>query len=262
MDAPREELGEGIDRGWLREVARVDPVRHAFAVWDLEHSPGRVRFVSLRRDGATVAYLLVWYGGLAFPLVHWVSDGPGDDGLLLGLPAPPVVAVVPERQARRVEERLGARPGAPIDLLVHPGTAVPASGGTARPVGPGDRAALLEFVAQNPGAELEAYAVADPDLGPAWAAWDGPRVVAVTRAEVRLPAVWVLTGVFTRPSNRGRGYGRDVVAAATGAALAAGAQPALYVGAGNAAAERLYRSLGYVARERPVWVDGGTGRAP
>jgi ribosomal protein S18 acetylase RimI-like enzyme len=72
------------------------------------------------------------------------------------------------------------------------------------------------------------------------------RVVFVGYADVQRAEGWLLQGVYTWPAARRRGHARAGVAALCRAAFLAGASHVqLAVVAGNRAAERLYRGLGF-----------------
>ncbi len=260
MDPSREVLAEGVDRAWLERQAQEDPLRHAWAMWDLDHETGRFRFVSLLRDGRTVGYLLIWYGG-EIPRAHWISEDPDDGLLALGLPLPPVLAYVPERVAPAVQQRLHAAQTVPMDVLLCTGRTVTPPDPRVRRLVPADAAVLSEFLAAHADAELGGYAPGALDRAPVWGAFEADRLVAVARAAVLLPAIWVVTGVFTDPAFRGRGLGREVTTAATTAALASGARAALYVRADNAPAQTIYREIGYQPVDRRVLVEA-RGEAP
>lgn len=233
---------------------------HAWALWDLDHEAGRFRIVSLVRDGHPRGYLLIWYAG-GPPRAHWVGRDPSDGLLAVGLPLPPAIAIVPERVAPAVQERLHSTRTYPLDVLVCSGGSVRAPDPRVRRLGPPDAGALADLVNRNPGTDL-GYASLNLDRAPVWGAFEADRLAAVARIAVQLPAVWVVNGVFTDPPYRGRGLGREVTAAATAEALASGARAALYVRADNAAAQTIYRELGYAAVDRKVWVDASTGLVP
>ena len=261
MTAPRETLAEGIDRQWLEAEAAVDPVSHAWALWDLDHERGRFRFVSFLRDGLTRAYLLVWYGGPT-PIVIWVSKDPADGLLCLGLPLPPVHAAVPERVAPAVRQRLRASSWRVVDVLVC----------SSRPLGPpdprvraltsDDASAVSQLAARNP--EAQWLGGLSDFLGrlPVWGAFEADRLVAVARVAIQLPAVWHISDVFTDPDFRGRGLAREVTAAVTNQALAAGARASLTVRADNAPAQTIYRELGYQQFDRRIWIESGDTTPP
>ncbi|HLY77466.1 MAG TPA: GNAT family N-acetyltransferase [Thermoplasmata archaeon] len=261
MPVAGETLVEGIDRHWLEAQAHTDPVAHAWTVWDLDHEAGRFRLVSLLRDGQTVGYLLIWYGG-GIPRAHWISTDPTDGMLARGLPLRPVVAIVPDRVATAVGERLHSTESFPLDVLVCAGRTFTPLDPRVRRLRPPDMPAVTEMIAQNSGLELAGLAPLDLERTPVWGAFETDRLVAVARIAVQLPAVWIVTGVFTDPAFRGRGLGREVTVAATQDALAAGARAALYVRADNAPAQTIYREVGYERVGRRIWIDASAGTAP
>jgi GNAT superfamily N-acetyltransferase len=261
MSVAGETLVEGIDRAWLDAQAQTDPVAHAWAEWDLDHEAGRFRIVSLLRDGGTVGYLLVWYGG-GIPRVHWVSGDPADGMLAIGLPLPPVVALVPERVAPAVRDRLHATRTYPVDILVCDGRTVTPPDPRIRRLRSTDAPQLALLVERNPAAETQGYSGLDVDRVPVWGGFEADRLVSVARIAVQLPAVWIVSGVFTDPAYRGRGLGREVTAAATDEALAAGARAALYARVDNAPAQTIYREIGYERVDRRIFIDAGDGGPP
>lgn len=249
-----ETLIEGIDRAWLEAEARRDPVSHAWAMWDIDHEAGRYRFVSLLRGGRTVGYLLNWYAG-GVPRAHWISTDPTDGLLALGLPLPPVIAIVPDRVADAVRGRFRTTQSLALDVLVCTGRTLTPPDPRVRRLHAGDAPALAEMAARNPELEREGYLPLDLERLPVWGAFEADRLVAIARIAVQLPAIWIVTGVFTEPPFRGRGLGREVTAMATEAALAAGARAMLYVRADNAAAQTIYREIGYERVDRRTWID-------
>jgi GNAT superfamily N-acetyltransferase len=261
MPTPSETLVEGLDRAWLEGQAEIDPIAHAWARWDLDHEPGRYRLVSLLRDGQTAGYLLVWYGGVV-PHVHWVSTDPADGLLALGLPQRPVVAIVPERVATPVREKLEATKSFPLDTLVCEGRTLSPPDPRVRRLGSGDAPALADLVQRNPGRDTYGYVGLNASRVPVWGGFEGGRLVAVARIAVQLRAVWIIDGVFTDPEFRGRGLGREVTAAATAEALASGARAALYARADNTPAQTIYREVGYRPVDRRIWIDAGADLAP
>ena len=256
-----ETLAEGIDRGWLEAQAQVDPIAHAWGLWDIDHEAGRFRFVSLLREGRTVGYLLIWYAG-GTPRAHWISTDPADALLALGLPRPPVLAVVPERIATAVAERLHTTQTSAVDVLVCGGRTLTPPDPRVRRLQSSDARALADMVARNGEMELGGFAPQDLVRLPVWGAFEADRLVAIARIAVQLPAVWIVMGVFTDAAYRGRGLGREVTAAATADALAAGARALLYVRADNAPAQTIYREIGFERVDRRIWVDASASPPP
>lgn len=252
------ELRPTIDRAWLEEAARRDPLAHAYAIWDLTHLPASVRFVSAVEHGETVGYLLVWWGRPETPVVHWSGDTLRSLELVHRLPAPPFVAVVPPAAERAVRSVHPSSESVPILELWR----------EAGPAGPTDpegfvrrltRHDVEELRAWNrrPGSERPGYGSVDPAEEPVWGAFEKGRLVGLCRAAVRLPWAWVLSGVYVDPESRGHGLGRRLVGAFVEAAEAAGAPTGLYVREDAGAARRVYASLGYREVGRRVWIEVG-----
>ena len=75
---------------------------------------------------------------------------------------------------------------------------------------------------------------------------DGGRIVAYSAFNASLPDIVQVGGVWTPPEQRGRGYGRMVVAGSLLAARDGGARRAvLFTGDDNLAARRAYAALGF-----------------
>ncbi|MFZ0698934.1 MAG: GNAT family N-acetyltransferase [Thermoplasmata archaeon] len=263
MDQPGIVL-EGIDRDWLLEASRKDPVRHAFALWDLDHEPIRARFVSYRTSRTTVAYLLIWSGDPKATIVHWV--GPGDEAaaLLGALPPRPVVAVVPENVGARVRSALApVEAYAVLRLVADPtDTSDSSPSSSVRPVGVLDTERLRAWAGTIEGPLVHGYRTYDPGANAAWAAFEGDRIVGAAAAGVRLPDIWVLSAIYVEPAARGRGYGAALTSAAMAAARSAGARPMLYVREDNGPARRMYDRLGFRLLDRLAWIDAGADRPP
>jgi GNAT superfamily N-acetyltransferase len=264
--APAEvELRPSVDREWLDERARADPLGHAYAVWDLEHFPDRVRFVSAVRQGQTEGYLLIWPLPVGASVVHWVGPAALAPWLAPALPPRPIVVVGPDGIRPSVEAGRGPLTGYRISVAMAPLGHVPAStplDGEVRRLQPADRPRLVAFAGAHTDRLGNGYAGIDPGMVPVWGGFEGGRLVALTNANVRLPRVWILSGVFVDPAARGRGWGRAVVRAVMVAAAEAGAACALYVPETRAPARALYQELGFRAIDERVWLDAGVDWMP
>ncbi len=255
-------IEEGIDRGWLRAQAQRDPFTHAFSVWDLEHAPDRVRFVRLIEDGAPRAYLLVWLGNPRSPVVHWIGRGDGDDLLAGALPPRPFVAVVPAGAEAAVGRARGPIATYPLlGMRREPGP-VPATARGCRRLRAADTDALRDLAREYIGPLTSSYATADPEREPIWGVFEGLRLVGVARAQVTLPGIWVIGGVFTAPDARNRGVAGATTAALVRTAAATGAAAGLWVRAENTPARRVYERLGFRVAAHRLWVDAGAAAAP
>jgi ribosomal protein S18 acetylase RimI-like enzyme len=247
---------EGVDREWLEGQFRRDPVEHAFAWFDLTRMPERTRFVTLRRAGQPVAYLIVWLGVRDRPVVHWVSRDPDDRPLVGAMPPRPLVAIVPPRVVEWIVGRWGPVTRHPLELLEYSERApLPEPAAGVRPLGPGDNAELKDFLLRNSDAVLAGYGPVVPGSPRSWGAFSDGQLIGVARAQVDLPEVWVIGGIYTDPLFRRRGVGRALTAAATRAAQEIGARPVLFVRSDNLAARSLYENLGYRPRTTRMWIE-------
>ena len=241
---------------WLERAARASPMEHAYALWDLVQAPDRTRFVSTVSEGATRAYLLLWHGSSNAVIAHWV--GAPDPELLPWLPTPPCVLLVPTDVAPLVTAQRPGLVGSLTDLMLrdrsHP---LPTDGRGVRRLHGGDRGQLPGFLPRDspmhPG-----YARLDPDVEPAWGAFEGGRIIGAAHVTVSLPFVWVISGVYTRPDFRGRGVAQAVTAAISRHAEALGASAGLFVREENLPAVRAYEKLGFRAVGRKVWFESLT----
>ncbi len=262
------EISPTIDRVWLDQASSDDPVAHAYAVWDLANSPDRVRFVSARSPGGTEGYLLWWTGHPSVPIVHWVGGESVARELAQALPPRPLVVVAPSRVRGAIVEargparefgllllvrEIGERPGAPSDATERSGV---------RRLAGADRPAVTAWAATQEGSEVAEYRTFDPELEVAWGAFDGGSPVGVARAAVRLPAIWVLAGVYVAPEARRRGWGRRLVEAVAAASSAAGARLLTFVREDSRSARGLYESVGFRRTGRRLWIDAGAGIEP
>lgn len=259
------ELRPTVDRAWLEQEAVHHPLMHAFALWDLERTPDRIRFFSVLDHDVPIGYLLVWLGHPTATVVHWVGTDPATRGLAEFLPPRPLVAIVP----REVQDVVVASRGPAHEfvLLQLARTAPPAS--PSPNPSPGirlltreDVPRLSEWARRQADPVVAEYPFLDPAVDRAWGAFHGTALVGVVRAEVRLPRVWVLGGVYVDPAARGRGWGRALVMTALRAGESTGAQVTLYVREDRVGVRQLYESLGFRPIDHRVWLDLGAGLAP
>lgn len=246
----------GIDRAWLARLARDDPIRHAFAVWDLERFPEKVAFVTLVEDGAPTAYLLIWQGGLPLRAVQWIGSAREPGPLMEAMPTPPLLGSVPLELLDQAARRVGGTPGVVQLRALDPERAAPPEvEGRARPLSGADLEALRTFANSSEERLVRGYRELHPANERIFGAFQGPRLASVARIQAALPAVWIIGGVATLPEFRNLGLATDLTRLAIRQALAAGARPALYVLESNDVARRLYDRLGFTVLERRGWLD-------
>ncbi|MGP8072080.1 MAG: GNAT family N-acetyltransferase [Thermoplasmata archaeon] len=257
------ELRPTIDRLWLEREAQKDPVTHAYALWDLERFPTTVRFVSAVRGDSTEAYLLVWHPPGRAPMVHWV--GPAVEELASALPPRPLIVTGSEALQPFVEPARG-----PADVYSTLVEVAPV--GTRPPPTPLDahvRRLTREDAHRLPGLSegstdlvSSSYLGIDLEAEFVVGGFDRGTLVGVARAVVRLPTVWLVSGVYVRPSRRGQGWGQAITRAVQVEAEERGAPCALYVRENNVPATTIYGHLGFRPVGRRYWFDCGVHLAP
>jgi ribosomal protein S18 acetylase RimI-like enzyme len=131
-----------------------------------------------------------------------------------------------------------------------------------RPLRADDQTRLAGWARRQGAPETAEYSALDPEVEPAWGAFDGDRLVGVARAAVRLPQLWVLGGLYVEPNARGKGFGERLVEATICAAESAGAAVGLYVRTDRTRALRLYDRLGFRPVSRRLWLDLDAGLEP
>jgi GNAT superfamily N-acetyltransferase len=265
VPAPALELRPTIDRGWLERAAIADPIAHALALWDLDHYPDRVRFVSAVRGEETVGYLLIWLGHPTVPIVHWFGTGEDARALMEGLPPRPLVAIVPEEVGPDVERSRGpVATHALLRLVVEPVNQPEADvpSATVRRLTRADRPELVSLASGRSDMVVSEYPHLDPEEEAVWGCFEGGRLRGVARAVVRLPTLWLLGGVYVDPGARRKGFGVAVVRAALAEGVRSGAMVALYVREDREGARAVYERAGFRPRGRRLWLDAGANLDP
>ncbi len=257
------ELRPTIDRSWLEGAERSDPIAHAYALWDLDRFPDRVRFVSALVGGRPVGYLLCWEVPDHLPVVQWMA--PPIPELATALPSRPLRVNAPAYAAALVRSARAPCTEQPLLLESAPlGIPLPATpfDGRVRQIEREDAATLYALARSVPDEMAASYVGLDPGAEAIFGGFDGRQLVAVARASVRRPSVWFVSGVFVRPEFRGRGWGKAVARAVVMAARSAGASAALYVREARADARAAYEGLGFRPVDRRILLDCGSPDAP
>lgn len=257
MPARDIELHPTIDRAWLEAVSRIEPLPHAYALWDLLRLPRSVRFVSATERGRTIAYLLVWLGFPRKPVVHWVGETRGTEALAEHLPPPPFAALVPAGAERTVRARFPRAVSSPTLLLWRDRgpTGIEDPERLVRRLGPSDRSTLTTWVERGGDRDRPQFGPLDLSEEPVWGAFAQGRLVGVVRAAIRLPGVWVVAGVHVDPEFRGHGLSRRLLGALIEEAERFGSPTGLFVREDAAPARHVYASLGYREVGRRLWMD-------
>ncbi|MEV7415668.1 GNAT family N-acetyltransferase [Streptomyces sp. NPDC089919] len=162
--------------------------------------------------------------------------GPGQVVLLTGLLDPP-----------DGWEAVGSIPG--VQLVDSALRAEPAP--EAVRLGPADVPEMLDLVARTqPGPFLPRTV----ELGGYLGIRHEGRLVAMAGERLRPPGWTEISAVCTDPGHRGRGLATRLVRAVAAGIRERGEVPFLHTGAGNTGAIRLYESIGFTLRRRPLFL--------
>lgn len=110
---------------------------------------------------------------------------------------------------------------------------------------PADAPAMVELAQLT---EPGPFRLRTIELGAFFAIVEGGRLLAMAGQRLRLPGFVEVSGVCTHPEARGRGYARLLMWRVMEEILREGRTPFLHTYAHNAAAIRIYRSLGFARR--------------
>lgn len=254
-----------IDRAWLERSGAADPLAHAYALWDLDRYPDRVRFVSALRGEVTTGYLLIWLGHPTTPIVHWFGATEEGAELAASLPSRPVVVIAPEEARPAVERARGPVVHRPLlGLLADPRAPLPDADPShvTRRLAGADRPQLVALTSGRSELAASEYPQLDPDAEGVWGCFEGAQLRGVARAAVALPSVWILGGVFVDPGARGRGFGFSLVRAVVTEGRAAGVTIGLRVREDQHAARTIYERAGFRPVRRYAWMSAGTELEP
>ena len=248
------------DRPEFMRFLREDPVRNAFALYDLEEEGDRVQCFAAVEGDAFRGYLLAWHGR-QFPNVIVTGDEEAAETLLPRAPPSPCTFLLLPGLVAAVEKRRETSARRMMDFMfVEAKSFRSADTQEVEPLGEKDADALEALYLES---------VEEPR---AWGQWAehglayglslGGRLVAAAGTHFVSPVWCLIGGVYTSLRFRRQGYAAAVTSAVTEDALRRSDRVGLMVVSANAAAIGLYKKLGYRKGVRWGWLDSGTGHVP
>lgn len=87
-------------------------------------------------------------------------------------------------------------------------------------------------------------------------------LVSAATFHVRLPEIWIIGGLFTKPEYRNRGYATSITSIMVKDALKQTALVGLYVREDSSPAKHLYQKIGFKPHRKIKWLDYNTGLVP
>lgn len=243
------------------EYLRSDPVRNAFALYDLAEEAERVRCFAASKGDRFEGYILQWQGPRhANVILHGTIEAA--KVLLPRAPAEACTFLVNPALSQCVEEARRVDAQYVMDVMIVDRqaarlTEVKRARRLTR-TDAGSLAALYEEMGQTRGRDYADWIA----RGIAYGIFEDDRLVSVAGTHVLSKDLCLIGGVYTAKDRRRRGYGAEVVAAVTAEALRQVPLVSLLVVSVNRPAIRLYEKLGFRKVMDWVWMDAGTGDTP
>ncbi len=250
--------GEGLKH--LKLVVNLylrRPEEHPYLLHDLTYELSRSRAYLRIESGEVKAYLLIWRGLNTTASILW-----GDCSSLIKLIPRNHEMIVqsPPKVADEVINYLSMWGGIKsvnyLDMAVDEERFKPFKEVRAVRLNPGNPKHVAEFsrIRRESGVNVGEHARELIAKQRPYGVFINDELVSIALAYVRMPEVWVVGGVYTKPRFRGRGYAKAVTSAVTEEAVNAGAKAVLHVRRDNEAALKVYRRLGYRVISEKVWI--------
>ncbi len=251
----------------IRNLYLSDPLKHPYLFYDLVYKSELIDLHVNLAGEVVEGYVLVWRGGGETAVHVWGSV----ESLLekLRLRGDETVIAYDERSLKLIKEELDRRnmvygdPQIYLDMMVDEASFKPYLQPEARRITLEHeklvRTMLRDHWGRDPGAELVRRIVRE---NRPYGVFVGDKLVSIAMTYLRLPEVWIVGGVYTRPEHRGRGYAKAVTSAVTRDAVVSGAIAMLHVREDNKPAIRVYRKLGYREAGKRFWLKLETRQTP
>ncbi len=253
---------EGVtaDRRDFMRFLTEDPVRNAFALYDLEEEGDRVQCFAAVEGDSFRGYLLAWHGR-QYPNVIVTGDEEAAEAMLPQAPPSPCTFLLVPGLVAAVEERRAISARRMMDfMMVEPTSFRSAKTQESIPLGKED-AEDLEILYRAVGEEHRKWGDW-AEKGLAYGIRREGRIVAAAGTHFVSRRCSLIGGVYTAPRFRRQGYAAVLTSAVTMDALRRSDRVGLMVVSDNKAAIRLYQKLGYRKGVRWAWLDSGTGHVP
>jgi len=98
--------------------------------------------------------------------------------------------------------------------------------------------------------------------GPPYGIFDNSILVSAATFHVRLPEIWIMGGLYTRPEYRNQGYATSLTSIMVKDALQKTECVGLYVREDNYPAKRVYEKTGFKLHKKMKWLDYNTDFSP
>jgi RimJ/RimL family protein N-acetyltransferase len=244
---------------------KSDVVRHAFALYDLQHeSEYTTMYVASENDNIK-GYTLT-YSKLEPPSVIMECESNVAEKLIEKAPPDNFIMHTTPKLLRTAKRKYPTAKHYVEDwMLIRKGEARPFPPEHTRRLSTENDASKLATLLENRKdhntASMRRYHDWISKM-PLYGVFIDSRLIACAGSFVQLPQVWIIGGVYTHPKHRNKGYATLATSAITEEALKNAETAALFVRSDNYPAIKAYEKIGYKKIGEKLWIDVGTGLKP
>lgn len=259
---------EKVDGGNVQRVVdslKLDVVRHVFAFYDILYEPEHTTMYAAFENDSLRGYIVI-YTALEFPSAVLQCDRDVVGQLIKYAPKNCFIMHAPPNLLSTVKRRYpNGKCYIENWMLVRKGEADFFGSELVRRLhGEQDAsklAILLSTRNDRTTAPVKKY-IDQINEQPTYGFFVDEELVSYAGSFIQLPQVWMISGVYTHPKHRNRGYATLVTSAVTEEGLKNAESAALFVRSDNYPAIRIYEKIGYKKIGEKLWIDVEIGIKP
>ena len=244
---------------------KQDVIKHVFAFYDLQHDPEHTSVYAAFENGRLAGYILK-YTATDVPSVILEGRNTAVSKLIEFAPQDHFIIHAPPSLLPTIKRKFSSANHYVEDwMLVRKGEANLTRSKLVRRLSTQEDASMLAKLLSTrkdrPERAMERYLRWISTL-PLCGVFVNGKLVSYAGSFIQLPQVWMIGGVYTKPTRRKKGYATLATSAITEEALRNAETAALFVRSDNYPAISVYKKIGYRKMGEKVWVDVGTGLRP
>jgi RimJ/RimL family protein N-acetyltransferase len=249
----------------LLDLLKSDPIRHVFALYDIQYKPENTTVHAAFENGDLRGYILT-YTAMEFPSII-LECKPNAAGRLIEyatekkfvMHAPPNLLPIIKKRFSKAKHYIEDW------MLVRKDHANFFQSEHVRRLHAQEDASklhtLLESREDRNPESIKRYFDWMSRM-PLYGIFINNELVSYAGSFVQLPQIWMIGGVYTSPKHRNKDYATQATSAITQEALKKAETAALFVRSDNYPAIKAYEKIGYKKIGEKLWVDVGTGLKP
>jgi RimJ/RimL family protein N-acetyltransferase len=269
-------FGEGKVQGLTGEFEplldsflREDVLLNAYPIFDLHHMRQRSKFFIVYANKQIQGVLLDFHGHAGFHSIWLRGTNKAIEKLLDVLKYDKMLFMLalPENE-KAIERKFPTSNQHTMDfMLLRRGGESLYVNHSARQLSQSDSFALASLRKKTHESPLKeeverASEIIKDHGGPPYGIFDNSMLISVCTFHVRLPEIWIIGGLYTRPEYRNQGYATSLTSIMIKDALRETECIGLYVREDNYPAKRIYEKIGIKLHKKVKWLDYNTGFVP